>query len=407
MPKSLHAAQMVARRRLVEELAALLRGIEGDHKAGKAMLTKLARTPSVDDAHKLEKAVRRFVREPATAAPLVIVKQTPTFKDFGLRWATNELHAEYPRYVRELKEKSVKNNKTRVLTLSRVIGDVRLGDFTLENAKQALDELPETAQSAQSVRHYAQVIQTVLRKAVHPAGIIAPKDYPLPVVGFLPKLDAPPSYPILYPSDVVALLRCNAIPTWRRVLYGFATFEGMRLSHILRLRYANVDFANGMITVGKGKNNANARTWELNTGVTKALAWYRGTAAAGDYIFPRLTPNEQLKMASVLREDLVTAGVTRDVRPDLFASGDGQEPMRFHDLRATFVSLHLAMGWSETEVMLRTQHTSSKVLQHHYARRLGVAKAIIKKQGPLLPLFNALSTPKGGGKGGGRAEPGL
>ena len=195
---------------------------------------------------------------------------------------------------------------------------------------------------------------------------------------------------------------------------------------MLRLRYSNIDWANGRITIGVGKNNKNARTWKLNAGTLAALVWFRGDAPMSDYIFPRLTKNEVLDLAEQLRDDLVVAGVTRAVRPDVFASGDGQEPLRFQDLRATFVSLHLAMGWSEVDVMLRTQHTSTKVLHHHYARRLGLAKGIIEDQGPLPPMDQALglqakpsrsaqrtvaallrrvgkapAKAKGGGKGGG------
>lgn len=398
LPKQLSASQRESRKAKLEVLASLLRSLPKD-QAGERMLRKLLKATDPAEALKLEKAIRRYVSEPATAAEAEPTSSV-TFREFGLLWASNGLHEQFPRYVRKLGTESVRVNTAYVLYLSKTIGDVPLVRFTAADAKRALASVPATAVASATVRHYAQVIQTVIRKAMHPAEIIPADKYPLPVVGFLPKIDAPPSYPILYPADVAALLRCLSIPVWRRMLYGFAIFEGMRLSHMLRLRYSNVDFANGMLTIGIGKNNRNARTWELNTGVVKALEWYRGDAPAEDYIFPRLTQNEVLKLASDLRNDLVLAGVTREVRPDLFASGDGQQPIRFQDLRATFVSLHLAMGWSEVDVMLRTQHTSTKVLHHHYARRLGVAKAIVKRQGPLMPLFKALGAGKGGAKGG-------
>lgn len=394
LPGSLTQTQADAREQLIEELADLLR-LLNHANASREMLRELALATNTEEARAVEKNIRRFLREPKKADPEKV--SGVTFGDFAMQWADGRLHLEYPRYVPARTDKTMKIDKKRVRHLSKTIGQVKLAKFTNADAQRALDALPKDLKGT-SVRHYAQVIQTVVRKAMV-AGHIAATAYPLPVVGFLPKIDAPPSYPILYPKDDATLLACADLPVWRRVLYGFAAREGMRVSHIFRLRWLNIDFENGMITVGVGKNNKNARTWELNQGVAAALAWYRttkpGTPTDSDLIFPALTEEEIRHLAEDLRNDLVKAGVTRQQRPDLFMSGDGQEPIRFQDLRATFVSLHLAQGWSYQDVMIRTQHTSTKVLEHHYARRVDVAKVIIRKQGPLLPLDRALGVEVG------------
>lgn len=426
MPKTLTATQLDSRRARLEELAALLRPLK-EPAVGVGLLRKLMYSATTDEAQKLEKAIRRFASEPAesrTAPASGII-----FREFAHHWASNGLAKEYPNYVDELADTTVRGNTSLVRNLCKTaLGNLQLARITKADCDAALAKLPPTVKTRAARRHHAQVIQTVLRRAVHPAGHIAADKYPLPLK-WLPPTGDPPSYPILYPTDVVMLLSCLSIPGWRRMLYGFAIYEGMRLSHMLRLRYSNIDWANGRITIGTGKNNRNARTWKLNAGTLEALTWFRGEADLGDYIFPRLTRNEQLKLATVLRDDLVVAGVTRDVRPDVFATGDGQAPLRFQDLRATFVSLHLAMGWDEVDVMMRTQHTSTKVLHHHYARRLGLAKGIIEDQGPLPPLDKAMglqvkpsrqaartvaalldrvgkapTKSKGGGKGGGKKK---
>lgn len=398
--KGLTEQQVERRRALIKELAADIRRLEDTKGQAVTLLTKLAHAPNSEEAGKMEKAIRRFISEPKKVSP--VAAKSVTFKEFAIKWGSGELHKEYPRKVRFRGEQTINVDMCRVRKLNELIGDIPLVDFTEADAERALDHLPDDAESSSTIRHYAQVIQTVIRRAISPGNIIHPTKYPLRI-DFLPPLGTPPMFPILYPNDVRMLLGCRKIELWKRMLYAFAIYEGMRISHILRLRWSNVDFENGMITVGIGKNNKNARTWEMNNGTGAALKLFRDGAPGGDFIFPRLTKNEILKLSEELREDLMRAGVTREVHPDLFAKGDGQCPVRFQDLRATFVSLHLAMGWTEVDVMLRTQHTSTKVLHHHYARRLGVAKAIVKKQGGIPPMGAALGL-LGGGKGGGKSR---
>lgn len=404
VPKTLTEPQVERRKTLVKELAALLRSIGETTEVPYRLLLKLAHAPDADEAGKVEKSIRRYASEPKKVS--VAVAKSKTFGEFALHWATGGLFAEHPRKVRSRGDRTMKVDKSRVDVLNHIIGHIELVNFTEADANRALDNLPEDVESASTIRHYAQIIQTVMRRAVSPGGIIDAKSYPLGDK-FLPPIGTPPSYPFLYPNDVTMLLRCLKLEAWKRMLYGFAIYEGMRVSHIFRLRWRNIDFESGFITIGIGKNNKNARTWELNAGTQWALEWFQEDAAGEDYIFPRLTKNEILKLSEGLREDLVTAGVTREFHGDLFAYGDGQRPIRFQDLRATFVSLHLAMGWTEVDVMIRTQHTSTKVLHHHYARRLGLAQSVIKKQGELPSLDVAMGirrasrSPKGGGKGGG------
>lgn len=396
MPKALGASRAATREKRLVELGALLRPL-GVHAESKRLMRLLAKADDVELAEKYEKVIRRFAREPKKTSPEKPEGNLVTFRQFGLHWASGGLHADFPRYAKKPHEPAtIKTNLARVRKLSEFIGDIPIVRLTHADVKKALAELPDE-DTGTTYRHFCQVIQTVLRRAIEPAGILAATAYPLPWQGFLPPTSSPPARGILYPADDLKLMRGKA-PLWRRFLYGFAVREGMRLSHLFRLRYSNIDFDNGLITVGIGKNNADARTWELNVGVANALDRFRGKARIDDFIFPRLTPSELLELAERLRDDLHLAGVTREVRPDLFASGDGMEPIRFQDLRATFVSLHMAMGWPYHEIMLRTQHTSSKVIEKHYARRIDVAKRIIAKQGKLLPLDAALGwapLPKG------------
>ncbi len=160
----------------------------------------------------------------------------------------------------------------------------------------------------------------------------------------------------------------------------------------MRLKYSNVDFPNELLTIGIGKNNQNARTWAMQAGVAAALKALKSAEGkkGSDFLFPQLTRDQKLALAEGIRADLMASGVTDDERPDLFASGDGQEPFRFQDLRQSFVAFALAMGFTETQVMARTQHTTSQVMQKHYGRKKELALTILEKQGPFLPLDVAL-----------------
>lgn len=391
-------AQVRARKELVNELAGVLRKVDKADVSVR-LLRELAFAEDAEQVSKIEKSIRRFVREPKEQKP--VEGNLVTFGEFALRWATGELHQQYPFRVKVREPVTMKNDVSRTRAINKLIGKIPLVKLTYRDCEKALENLPPTMKSMSSKRHCAQIIQTVVRYATTAEPIIPVDKYPLPVK-FLPPVGKPPSFPVIYPGDYAKLMKCEAVPLWRRFLYGFALMEGCRVGDLWRLRYRNINFEDGTLTIPPGKNNDEARTWDLNAGVLGALKQFRGSATLDSFIFPRLTDSEFLELAGWLRDDLILAGVTREVRPDLFGDIEGQRPVRFQDLRASFVTIHLAMGWTYQDIMIRTRHTSAKVLEKHYARRVSLMKGILKKQGPLLPLDVALGWAKGGGKGGGK-----
>lgn len=397
LPKWMKPAQLKARRELINELAGVLRKTKQGN-VSKNLLRELAFAEDAEQVSKVEKSIRRFVTEPRQmkAANSKLV----TFGEFAMRWATGQLHQQYPMRVKAREPITMKADVSRTRTVNKLIGHIPLINLTFKDAEGALNSLPESMKSKTTKRHCAQIIQTVVRYATTAEQIIPVDKYPLPIK-FLPPTGDTPSYPTLYPNDYAKLMACKTVPPWRRVLYGFAVMEGCRVGDLFRLQYKHVNFEDGTLTIPPGKNNQDARTWELNLGVCEALKRFRGDASLEAFIFPRLSRSELLELAGQLRDDLKLAGVTR---PDLFGEIEGQEALRFQDLRASFVSIHLAMGWTYQDVMIRTRHTGAKVLEKHYARRVALMKGILKKQGPLLPLDVALGwgkTRAGGAKGGG------
>jgi hypothetical protein len=82
--------------------------------------------------------------------------------------------------------------------------------------------------------------------------------------------------------------------------------------------------------------------------------------------------------------DLRTAGITRS---ELFERTASRQPIRLHDLRATFVTVSLANGKTEQWVMDRTGHRSSQMIAL-YARQARTWAEL--NLGPLLPLDTLL-----------------
>lgn len=396
VPKGQAAAAVVSRIALVKELAALFRSRKGKGRAAKSMLYELSQCADREEAKKLEKAIRRFSTEKLDGATKDVAGDT--FREFANKWLDGTLAQQKRDYVEVLDEQTVRVNRSRVNWLCDTIGNVHMAGFTKEHADKAMANLPARARSRSTRRHYAQVIQTVVKTAVHPFNLLATN--PLPE-NFLPTTGSPPSYPVLYPDDIRALLSCGKVPLWRRVLYALSIYESLRLSHILKLTWASIGFSTGLLTVPPVKRVEDARTWEPAEGTFEVLRWYQERAGSGSTIIPFMSTDEKLDISKVLRDDLHLAGITKDVRPDLYGMVEGQFPIRFQDLRATFATLHLAMGWTETDVMEKTGHTNTNVLHKHYARRVASAKKVLAKQGPLPSMATAFGL-EGGGKGGGK-----
>jgi integrase len=277
---------------------------------------------------------------------------TATFKDLAEQWTSGELHERYPDHVVS-KARSVRNDIIRLGKLFDTIGNVPLVSFTVEHAERAMANLPTTAKASATRRHYAQLIARVLALAVYPCKIL--ERSPLPR-GFLPKVRATKSFQWLRPAEELALVTCPEVPFERRVLYWFLAREGCRLSEALALRWRDV--AGRVVQLGITKTDE-PRTWAMRDDVALGLAALRGLASDDMRIF--VAPGLD-KAARTFRADLLLAGVKR---PELHERAPGKQPIRLHDLRATFVTLALAAGRSETWVADRTGHRSSIMINRY------------------------------------------
>ena len=249
----------------------------------------------------------------------------------------------------------------------------------------------------------------MLSLATYPLRVLAAN--PLPK-GFVPAQRADKAKGWLYPAEDKRLLACVTVPYEMRLFYGFLHREGPRPNEAIRFDIADADLERGAITLDRNKTN-DPRTWALGADVVRAL---RASLARREKALGRkLRPDEPLfvgkdgqrirviLLAERYRTNLRRAGIDR---PELFETTDVRRQIRLHDARATFVTINLANGKTETWISDRTGHKSSKMI-NLYRRAARTAAEL--GLGPLAPLDESipeLAAPEGpkGGKGGGKGS---
>jgi hypothetical protein len=104
------------------------------------------------------------------------------------------------------------------------------------------------------------------------------------------------------------------------------------------------------------------------------------------------------KLAEQLRRDLKRAGVTRE---KLFERSATRQPIRAHDLRATFVTIALATGKSETWVADRTGHKSSTMINRYRRKARGWNVGTLDALDIAIPELTSSAVPRERPTGGG------
>lgn len=311
------------------------------------------------------------------------IHTTPTFREFGEQWTSGRLHKRYPDHVKEI------NHTDNIQRLREhvypIIGDLQIDKITLTEADIVMQSIPDKLSPA-TRRHVAQVMRRVLELAVFPARLIPSN--PLPK-GYLPKLtSSKKASAYLYPSEDKQLLTCDKIPFSRRLLWGLLAREGLRAEEAGALRWLDLDLTQGIIHLDENKTD-DPRSWALDESVARTLRAVRSMRDiepqdALVFAYEAHTISTQ-NLARQLRRDLVKAGINR---PALFESTKSRLRMRAHDLRATFITLALAAGKSETWVADRTGHTTSAMI-NRYRRQARSAAEV--RLGWLLPLDELLA----------------
>jgi integrase len=310
------------------------------------------------------------------------------------------------------KKTAVRDAERLVAHVYPLVGKKLVADFTLDDAEKVMQALPrKTVRTPATRRHYAQLIHRILGLAVFPLRLI--KVNPLPK-GFLPKVGPAKAKGWLYPDEDAKLCGATAVPLCSRLFYGFLNREGPRLGEAAAMDLCDVDLERGAVRLDENKTD-DPRAWALDPGVIRALrAWIAHREALAGAPLPRTAPlfvgedGERIRgddfHAKRFRAHLLAAGIDR---VELFERSASRMHIRLHDTRATFVTLALANGKTETWVADRTGHKSSDMI-NKYRRAARTAAEL--GLGPLRPLDEVLPElavrrpPAPGREGGGHAD---
>jgi integrase len=311
-----------------------------------------------------------------------------TFRSFAERWTSGDLAREFPGRVKA--KKTTHDDKCRLEKwVYPALEDIPIPEVTLDQ----YDAILRTVTGSDATRrHVAQLIRRVLQLAVYPARLILVNPIPR---GALPSKGTPRAFPYLYPSEDRCLLGCGAVPLQRRVLYGFLAREGMREREALVLKWEQLDLERGTVSVEDNKTD-DYRTRPLDAGVVAALStWKKMRKPEGsDLVFCDAdgTALNSDRLAEQFRRHLKKAGIDRR---ELFTNTDKRGHVRAHDLRATFVTISLAAGKSETWVADRTgHHSSAQIGNYRRAARTAAELGHVA----LDPLDEAIPELHGDGK---------
>ncbi|WP_437529279.1 tyrosine-type recombinase/integrase [Sorangium sp. So ce726] len=179
-----------------------------------------------------------------------------------------------------------------------------------------------------------------------------------------------------------------------RIDYGFLIREGMRADEAGQLEWSDVDLDRGAVVLDENKTD-DPRAWALSPDVVRALRQWREVCPDKVRIFVGKWGCNSLpgqNGAARFRDHLRRAGLTR---PELFETTDSRLNIRLHDTRATFITIKLANGRTETWISDRTGHRSSGQI-HHYKR--AARKVAELGLSDFAPLDEAI--PELRGKGG-------
>ena len=385
LPSCTTEAEALARLPLLSELAAKLR-TAGHEERARAILERAAASEGKALAG-VVRIVDALCKGDLAPVRREVVNAT-TIKAIGDRWTSGELAREHPDHVR-LKKSADDDAERLALHIYPVVGDVPIGDFTIDNAEAVMRAIPEGRAKA-TRRHVAQLLHRLLGIAVFPLRLRASN--PLPK-GFLPNVGPAKAKAWIYPDEDRKLLASPAVPLAWRVFYGFLAREAPRSGEAGALDLVDVDLGRGTVNLDNNKTD-DPRTWALSPGVAAALrAWI---AARIDV--------ESHSMARMFRSHLRVAGVDR---AELFTSTATRLQIRLHDLRATMITIALAMGRSETWVADRTGHKSSTMINRYRRAARTAAELGLGDFTPLdvaIPELRARSSDSSSGGAGGNGD---
>ncbi len=183
---------------------------------------------------------------------------------------------------------------------------------------------------------------------------------------------------VLNPEEVAKLLYEAKLNEHRfYVIWAFALFTGMRSGEMYALKWSDVDLTNKLIRVSRNwtnksgmgpTKNRKCRNVPICADLETLLVELK--ANLQEFVLPRLEDWTRGQQAMVLKDFCRSIGVT---------------PVKFHDLRATFITNMLVQGVSLAKVMSIVGHSDIDTT-NKYLRKAGIEiKGATSQLGYKLP----------------------
>lgn len=205
-----------------------------------------------------------------------------------------------------------------------------------------------------------------------------------PALGVQPPIHTKPrEQESLFPSEVVQLLSCEAIPLKRRWLYAVAIYTACRRSELERATVEDIDFEHERITVRGTKIDAALREVPIEPAVLPLLKKIVREVQTGPLLE---VPSGQGTngTADLMKADLERAKLTRAA---LYRDDAHMMPFTFHGLRHTAIT-HWAMAGKRQLFLLTVAGHMDVTMTKKY---LGKAASVSAKFGtPHPPLPAAI-----------------
>ncbi len=389
VPAATSLEETSERAQLIGDAAKKLAAI-GRRDLVRGFARQLAEATTAQRLARVQKAI-----DVALRGAFVATSHDITFEEWARRYTSGDLAREFPDSVKG------RNHSDDVSRLNEYIlkhvGDVPIVSFEWSHSQIVMSKLPPMSEANR--RQVAQIMGRLMHLAVLPGRLI--KASPLPR-GWLPKVTKRRHFSCLFPGEEQQLLEDQEIPEVFRLFCGVLNREGMRLSMLLDsdwFQWGDV----GTFTSGKTKTNdphlvairpdtaAAMRLWREKQKLAGNLG-ERPFAGVLELVASKKTGKpDRTKIAEYFRAALRRAGIDRE---ELFTSTEFTGALRAHDMRATFVTISLAEGKTETWIRDRTSHKSTSMIDRYrrLARQVGELEL-----GSLCNLVRGLGWWKGGG----------
>ena len=235
-------------------------------------------------------------------------------------------------------------------------GRRKLSDITVDDVARLIEDMKKAGKKAWTIRGALTPLSRVMAHAVR-RGFISAN----PVLGLerdeRPKSDQA-KMRILSSEEIEKLLA--AAPDRYRPLLTAAVFTGLRKGELLRLRWEDVDFDAGVLTVRESKTEAGAgREVVLMPALAASLRRHK--------LASRFSQPQDPVFCSEVGTPLHERNVNRRALEAALTKA-GLEHVRFHDLRHTFASILIGQGMDVTFVADQMGHADPAITLRVYAK---------------------------------------